>query len=382
MIFSRYQGPFSDSIKLIGLVLLVIFSLLLGMYAAKRNLPPYTWVRSVYLMSQEQNWGLMKGDLVEVRTDHMILRGLPGHAEEGDFSRLPLRVSKYLSEPLRHLGRNTAGGIASFRTDSLNLKVVANIDPNRHPNMSELISSGFDVYVDGKFYANLFSNDYKLNETIKFSANSEKNIDVYFPTYGNISSIKFFVDKNALTKLPNVSEKLIIYYGSSITQGCCASNPAMSYPSIVSRKLGVEQINLGFSGNGLGDIEIASFINELSPTIIVLDFWANPSPSVYQKTLTPFIQRIRSVHRKVPIIVTSAFANPRNEQTQKRKDQIAIQAVRLAKESGDRNVYFVDGLLNENEVDGLVDAKHPNSYGFSLVGRRLSHFIAKNDLLN
>ncbi len=373
----------NNFISIIAIIFLIIITSLFSFFVARRDLPPYTWVNKARLhIISKENSSKKAFNWAEVNSEYVTFRGLAGFAEDGDYSRLPDRVSYKLRYNLRVLERNTSGGIASIRTNSDKLKIVAQINSNKSFHMTDIMSAGLDIYLDGKYFKSLTSIYGALNEVIKLPNNEEKVIDVYFPLFGKVRDIKFYVDNNAVNKFPNEFGKSIVFYGSSITQGCCASNPAMSYAAIVSRKLGVEQINLGFSDEGLGDIEIADYITELSPSIIILDYWANPSPELYKATLTPFIQRIRSRHHNVPIIVTSTFANPGREDTQKRKDKISYNAVKLASDNGDKNIYFLDDLLNENEGGGLIDSRHLNSYGFAIVGQRLVDFISLNDFLN
>ena len=61
----------------------------------------------------------------------------------------------------------------------------------------------------------------------------------------------------------------VVVYGTSITQGANASRPGMAYTNILSRRLNVEFVNLGFSGSGRGEPEVAEVIagipNPLEP---------------------------------------------------------------------------------------------------------------------
>ncbi|WP_240765073.1 SGNH/GDSL hydrolase family protein [Paenibacillus dendritiformis] len=43
------------------------------------------------------------------------------------------------------------------------------------------------------------------------------------------------------------NEKKVIIYGTSNTQGTCASRPGMGYTNILSRRIPLEFMNLGFS---------------------------------------------------------------------------------------------------------------------------------------
>ena len=358
-----------------------MFSFLLGIFTTKREIPPYTWINELHKIVSRKDVQRFDVEWVEITDNNIAIKGLPGYTEDGDYSRLPNRVTADLREPLRLLERNTAGGMATFVTDSSKLRIIADISSSKPPHMTDIMSAGLDIYVDGSYLKSFYSSVGTLDEEISIPKSRDTLVEVYFPLYGNAETISFFTEADATNTVPSSQKKTIVYYGSSITQGCCASNPAMSFPALVSRILGVEQINLGFSGNGLGDIELAEFIIELNVDAIVLDYWGNPTPEIYSKTLPLFIEAIRRGHPKVPILVTSTFANPGREVVQKLKDEISIATVNTFKDAGDKNIYFVDGLLNENEIDGLIDGRHPNSYGFSLVANRLSEVIEAKGLL-
>ena len=66
-------------------------------------------------------------------------------------------------------------------------------------------------------------------------------------------------------------EKPILFYGTSIMQGACASRPGLAIPAILGRRLKRPTINLGFSGNGIMEPEIASLLAEQDPCVFVID---------------------------------------------------------------------------------------------------------------
>ena len=308
---------------------------------------------------------------------------LDGVVDQLNMDRLPCSVAKSTgNEKLVSLGRFTSGVRLKFFTNTNEMYLKFIIAQRFLDNASNIMTNGLDIYINGKYSRSLYPSNNIIDTKIAISSDSKYHeVEIYFPLYSEV--LDYYVGINEFAEIYQNQEirQKIVYYGSSITQGCCASNPGMSFPAIVSRKIGVDHINLGFSGNGLGEIEIADFINSLSPTIIVLDYWANPDPPIYKETLPLFIQRIRLKHKNVPIIVTSTFANPRREVIQKLKDEISKLIVQTEREKGDSNLYFLDGLLNEDEFDALVDGRHLNSYGFFLVGERLSEFIKVNKLL-
>jgi hypothetical protein len=176
-----------------------------------------------------------------------------------------------------------------------------------------------------------------------------------------------------------------VYYGSSITQGGCASNPGGSCQAILERKLNADFQNLGFSGNGLGEPALAEVICELDPSCIVLDFWGNPSADQYAAALPVFVDILRRKWPRMPILVTSPFYFPAEQsggdvaREQSAKRLTAREFVEKRRKGGDRRIWYVDGLkmLNREQTAGLVDGVHCNSLGFYFNALGLEPFLRK-----
>src|SRR5213075_673687 len=115
------------------------------------------------------------------------------------------------------------------------------------------------------------------------------------PLYKPVTIKELSLDTDARLEPPTpyAIRKPIVYYGSSITQGGCASNPGGSCQAILERRLDADFVNLGFSGNGLGEPALAEVICELDPSCIVLDFWGNPSADQYAAALPVFVKILR-----------------------------------------------------------------------------------------
>jgi hypothetical protein len=184
---------------------------------------------------------------------------------------------------------------------------------------------------------------------------------------------------------PYAIAKPIVYYGSSITQGGCASNPGGSCQAILERKLNADFVNLGFSGNGLGEPALAEAICELDPSCIVLDFWGNPTADKYAAALPVFVDILRQKWPRLPIMVTSPFYFPAEEsggdvaRSQSSKRRTTQEFVEKRRNNGDRRIWFVDGLklLNREQTAGLVDGVHCNSLGFYFNAVGLEPFLRK-----
>ncbi|MBR6916255.1 MAG: hypothetical protein IKN36_07835, partial [Clostridia bacterium] len=161
--------------------------------------------------------------------------------------------------------------------------------------------------------------------------------------------------------------KPVLFYGSSITQGACASRPGLSYPAILGRRLDFEVINLGFSGSARGERVVAELIASLPLSAFVFDYDHNAeSAEELERTHEPFFKIVREAQPSLPIIMISkADGLSGREQTLKRRDVIK-KNYESALARGDRNVWFIDGTLiyGDDAENCTVDNAHPNDIGF------------------
>ena len=98
-------------------------------------------------------------------------------------------------------------------------------------------------------------------------------------------------------------EKPIVFYGTSILQGGCATRPGMAHTNILSRRLNREAINLGFSGNGQLDLEIAELMAEIDAGVFVLDFVPNVTVEQMETKMIPLLPHpARAAHPDTPIV--------------------------------------------------------------------------------
>ena len=70
----------------------------------------------------------------------------------------------------------------------------------------------------------------------------------------------------------------VAFYGSSITQGGCASRPGNSYQAVISRMLNCDYRNFGWSGSAHGELAMAQYIAQQPMSLFFLDYDHN-SPS-------------------------------------------------------------------------------------------------------
>jgi hypothetical protein len=246
----------------------------------------------------------------------------------------------------------------------------------RMPHFALTGSSGFALYIDGVFVKTFIppfdmKDGYEslLELPIEREPGKMHDVTIVWPTYSTVSSLYVGVQKGAqvLPPDPYKHDKPVVYYGSSITQGGCSSQPGNTYEDILSRWLNTEYINLGFSGNAKGEPEMVEYINNLDMSVLVMDYDHNaPSIEHLQATHEPMYKAIRERHPDLPIIMISMPKNFCSPTVEKRK-AIIRATYENAAAAGDKNVYFIDGcsffkILGEDSC--TVDSTHPNDLGF------------------
>lgn len=302
------------------------------------------------------------------------------------FIRMPEDIAKNVNENVSVLFRNTAGGRVRFRTDSPRIAIrakMANI--GRMPHFALTGSAGFDLYGDGRFLGTFVppcTIEDGYESALALFGIRQREITIHFPLYSDVISLEIGLCAGA-SLLPADeyrTEKPVVYYGSSITQGGCASRPGNCYENIISRRLGCDHINLGFSGGARGEEVIASYIAGLSMSAFVYDYDHNaPSPEHLRNTHSRMFQIIRDQNPRLPVVMVS---RPQPNPTGEEYERLGIITATWQKalESGDRNVYFVDGTMMLHQFGGdggTVDACHPNDLGFMCMANAIGAVLEK-----
>lgn len=299
---------------------------------------------------------------------------------DGDcYRRLPESVAATVSDRVHTLSAHTAGGRLRFQTDSPYIAIRAVmpiIGKMGHFALSG--SAGFDLYTDGKFVKSFvppFRIESGYEGVIDLGRREMRSITLHFPLYSAVSDLQIGLQQGAALKAPQPYryEKPVVFYGSSITQGGCASRPGNCYTAILSRKLDFDHINLGFSGSGRGEQEIADYIAGIPMSVFVYDYDHN-APDVAHLTATheKMFQTIRNRNPDLPILILS---RPRYRLTEGEQQRLEVirRTFDNAKAAGDQKVWFVDGpsLMAMAENEGTVDGTHPNDLGFASMARCL-----------
>ena len=332
------------------------------------------------------------------REEPFRISGFAWFHADGKYRRLPVAPSHPIRPEVDALANCTAGGQIRFRTDSTCLALRVELSaPAGMYHMPATGQCGFDCYIGepgSQRYAATTRYDHKEKAyecvLLRFPKREMRTVTLNFPLYQGVEQVEIGLDPDARVAAPPPyrSDKRVILYGTSITQGGCASRPGMAYPNILSRRIPLEFINLGFSGNGRGEPEMARIIGEIpNPALLVLDYEANVgTPERMRETLPAFIRIYREAHPDVPILVLSRIRYARDdweeETRMKREENLRIQreTVERFRRDGDGRVYFHDGsdLLGEADFfECTVDGVHPTDLGFMRMADRLKPILER-----
>ncbi len=312
---------------------------------------------------------------------------------DGAYRRLPEDVAKATSDSVHFLSTNTAGGRIRFMTDSRYVAVQTKMSVvTKMAGFAMTGSSAFDIYAenaDGYVYNNSmmpyfnFSDGYESIIYLPENTAEDKmrEITLNFPLYSSVEEVYVGVDENArLEAAPEYRVTCpVTFYGSSITQGGCASRPGNSYQCLLSREFGFDFVNLGFSGSALAEDAIADYISSLETSLFVYDYDYNaPTAEHLAATHEKLFLKFREAHPNTPVIMMSRPVYVLDRSNRERVD-IIRRTYENAKARGDNNVYFVTGpeLMALAGCEGLVDACHPNDLGFASMARALSPVFEK-----
>jgi lysophospholipase L1-like esterase len=200
---------------------------------------------------------------------------------------------------------------------------------------------------------------------------------VNFPLYDGVNRLYIGLKRGSVIEAPFEYRysKPVVYYGSSITQGGCASRPGNSYQAILSRRLGIDHINLGFSGNGRAEPEMARYLASLDMCAFVCDYDYNClSEEHLWQTHRPLYETVRNANPDLPILLISS-PTVLKEPEQFAERRRAVKATYdYAVQHGDKNIYYIDGaelFAGECWDSCTVDGVHPNDFGFYRMAMRI-----------
>lgn len=345
------------------------------------------------------NTDLGKDDIewYDVTAEPFELYGTEKKADK-PFSRLPKDVARAASKSVGILSERHAGVRARFSTDSpyIAIKaVMSEVYPMGHMAFSG--NAGFDLYVDDgdrSEYARTFippsdmTDGYEalwdMNPATRRPMGNVECYTLYFPLYNPVSRVYIGIKRGSKLGRGGQYRDIppVLYYGSSITQGACATRPGNAYPSMITRDHNVDHRNFGFSGNCKGELVLAQYFSSIEASVFVCDYDHNtPDAEHLEATYYPFYKEYRKNNPTTPyIMVTRTDCLWNSEKMINDCKAIIHNAYLKAKSEGDENVYFIDGSkIFEGYQRGscLADGGHPTDIGFLRMAEVIGGLVGK-----
>ncbi len=307
-----------------------------------------------------------------VKEAPFTLHGLCETHKNGGYHRMPESVAGKVSNGVGCLNYHTAGGRVRFKTNSPFVAIKTKqykMGPMSH--MAKTGQSGFDLYCE-KGYVACFVPPPGVTEgyeSIKDThLNGEHTFTINFPLYDIVEELLIGLDEKSTLSAPDeyTHSKPVVFYGSSITQGCAASRPGNCYESLISRALDTDYINLGFSGSAKAEQLMAEYCGSLDTSVFVYDYdWNALTLDELCEMHYPFYKTYRALQPDTSIICISRPDFHDFDESASRRDLIRAN-VEKARAEGDKNIYFIDGerLFDGPHSDSCtVDGCHPNDLG-------------------
>ena len=309
---------------------------------------------------------------------------------EGKFRRMPREIAERVSEGVKSLHQSAAGGRVRFVTDSPFVAISSVITAKSYMSHFAMTgSAGFDLYADNEYIKSFvpplnYSNGYQSLIQIP-GERKKRTVMIDFPLYSHVGELFIGLAPDAiLEKAPDYKHSLpAVFYGSSITQGGCASRPGTCYQAPLSRHFDLDYINLGFSGNAKGEDTMIEYLASLPMSVFFLDYDHNaPTPEHLDATHERLFLAFRKTHPETPVIMMTRPKAVLTEDECKRR-AVVEKTYKNALARGDKNVYFIDGAaltaLCGNE--GTVDNCHPTDFGFAAMAKALIELIEREGIL-
>ena len=322
------------------------------------------------------------------------LYGVFYEKETERFVRMPSEIADKVSEGVAVLNSHTAGGRVRFSTDSRTVALIVTYASLTEMNHMPLTgSSGFVLLEEtenGYKHVHTFApehtaagkeNGFGFSQAFAAGDGTMKNYIMFFPLYNDVKSLTIGLDRTAAVAHGGKykSVKPILYYGSSITQGGCASRPDNSYQAVISKRNGIDFINLGFSGSGRAEPIMREYLSGIDCSVFVCDYDHNAPDSAYlDKTHYALYETFRKKRPETPIVFISKTDTEHDKDCKKRRGVIKKTYLRAIAE-GDKNVYFIDGgtFFGKERNACTVDGCHPNDLGFIRMANKIGAVLDK-----
>lgn len=301
--------------------------------------------------------------------------------------RFPQKYKDCVRKEVWDLSKNSAGVSISFSSNTSNLLTKWSLKNHfRMNHMTDVGVNGIDLYHKKNNSWHFLSTGIPKdldNERYLFKGLQKKirHYKIHLPLFNTITDFQLGFDSNSDLEIISENSPPLIFYGTSITQGGCASRPGLAYTNIISRKLNRNCINLGFSGNGHLEENIGEILSKIDNAIFIIDCMWNIDKNSVLKNTVPFINALRSQKNNLysPLIFYEQYLSDLDHPDKNFIKSVIEKNFALEKQinneinNGSKNLYLIkqDGCIDK-DTEATVDGIHLNDLGFKRYAR---HFV-------
>jgi hypothetical protein len=322
-------------------------------------------------------------ELTWVDARELTVEGKAFRDTQSSFDRLPARAEHKVRKAVWNLSRHSAGIALRFVSDAPAIHARYELISPRlaMPHMAATGVSGLDLYTrdaKGKWRWLACSKPTDATPKMRLIGSlpaSKREYMLYFPLYNGVKKLEVGVPAGRMLQpapaRPEGKRRPIVFYGTSITHGACASRPGMVHTALLGRRLDRPVVNLGFSGNGRMELEVAQFITEIDAEIFVIDCLPNIRADKVRERTRPLVELLRKRHPKTPVVLVEDrnYADAwlvENKRKRNAESQAALREVfAQMQKDGIEGLHYIPAIdLLGEDGDGTVDSSHPNDLGF------------------
>jgi len=330
--------------------------------------PPLTWVDAQTLTVEGKGW-----------TD-----------TESFYDRLPAKAKGVVREGVWGLSKDSAGLCVRFQTSSGTVHVKWEVTGGlAMPHMPATGVSGVDLYqrtpAGWRFVKN--GRPAAVTNTVEIAITPNAECLLYLPLYNGTALVEVGIPKGRALRTPppraNGQTRPVVFYGTSITHGACASRPGMAFTAIAGRLADAPVVNLGFSGSGKMEIALCDLIAEIDASVYVLDCLWNMNDDLVRERAEPFIRALRNKRPATPILLAEDCNVFGRAPTSKAAILRALYE-KLKAEDGAKwaELHYLEAReMLGHDGEGTVDGCHPNDLGMmrqgTLFGQALHRILTR-----
>jgi hypothetical protein len=295
------------------------------------------------------------------------------------FDRFPQAAEATVPKSVWNLSRESAGMMVRFRTDAtaFHVRMTLRSDVLDKPHMPASGMSGVDLYArdaDGRWRWVAAIKPEKQSLELPLLVGlvpGTREYALWLPLFNGVESLAVGVPESSAFTWLDPRDKPIVFYGTSITHGACASRPGMAHVAILGRRLDRPVANLGFSGNGRMDPGMGDLLARVDAACYVIDCLPNMNAEMVRERCIPLVKRLRAARPDTPIILvedrrfTNAWITAGKEAFHDANHKALKEAFDTLRGEGVQGLWYIPGdTLLGDDSDATVDGSHPTDLGF------------------